>query len=232
MLNISEALKRQGSGRLERPDRLTAFGRQRPALLWREPQGPTGSGLTFLPSPARASTGSRATWGTPSLEAPLRSGEEEKKRLLSSVGSRLLERQYEDGGWGYGPGVPSDADSTSWCLLFLSRLGTQGAESRERASRFLLRHQSPLDGGFRTYATPSEVGRYMMLDASVSFRRLVLFPDVRHAGCRPGAGRGRLHLGRRQGPGATSGGARPRRATGSPTGGARGSTRPSTAWSS
>ena len=97
-------------------------------------------------------------------------GEEEKRRLLSSVGSRVLERQYEDGGWGYGPGVPADADSTSWCLLFLSKLGQQSAKSRERATRFLLRHQNPLDGGFRTYAVPSEVGRYMMLDASVSFQ--------------------------------------------------------------
>jgi squalene cyclase len=96
-------------------------------------------------------------------------GEEEKKRLLLGVGSRLLGRQGEDGGWGYGPGVPSDADSTSWSLLFLSRLGTQSAESREKALSFLLRHQSPIDGGFRTYAKPSEVGRYMMLDANVSF---------------------------------------------------------------
>jgi squalene-hopene/tetraprenyl-beta-curcumene cyclase len=101
--------------------------------------------------------------------APAR-GEEERRRLLLSVGSRVLERQYEDGGWGYGPGVPADADSTSWCLLFLSKLGQQSAESRERATRFLLRHQNPLDGGFRTYAVPSEVGRYMMLDASVSFQ--------------------------------------------------------------
>jgi len=96
-------------------------------------------------------------------------GEEEKRRLLVEVGSRLLERQGEDGGWGYGPGVPADADSTSWCLLFLSRIGTQRAQSRDKALGFLLKHQSPLDGGFRTYAKPSEVGRYMMLDASVSF---------------------------------------------------------------
>lgn len=94
---------------------------------------------------------------------------EEVRQLLQDVGSRLLERQGEDGGWSYGPGVPSDADSTSWCLLFLSRLGTQGAVSRERAVRFLLRHQSPLDGGFRTYAEPKAVGRYMMLDEGVSF---------------------------------------------------------------
>lgn len=96
-------------------------------------------------------------------------GEDERRRLLLEVASRLLERQGGDGGWGYGPGVPSDADSTSWCLLFLSRLGMRRAESEERALRFLLGHQNQVDGGFRTYAKPSEVGRYMMLDANVSF---------------------------------------------------------------
>jgi squalene cyclase len=113
-------------------------------------------------------------------------GEEEKKRLLLSAGSRILERQGEDGGWGYGPGVPSDADSTSWCLLFLSGLGTQSAESRQKALSFLLKHQSPLDGGFRTYAKPSEVGRYMMLDGSVSFEgwsssQMCVTPVAAHA---------------------------------------------------
>jgi prenyltransferase beta subunit len=93
----------------------------------------------------------------------------ETEEWLEEVGSRVLEHQGGDGGWGYGPGVPSDADSTAWCLLFLSRRGMQGQESRERALRFLSRHQSPLDGGFRTYAAPREVGRYMMLDGSVSF---------------------------------------------------------------
>ena len=93
-------------------------------------------------------------------------GEEE---WLGEVARRVLEHQGGDGGWGYGPGVPSDADSTAWCVLFLSRLGIQGQESRERALRFLSRHQSTLDGGFRTYAAPRDVGRYMMLDGSVSF---------------------------------------------------------------
>jgi squalene cyclase len=92
-----------------------------------------------------------------------------REARLEEVGSKILDRQGRDGGWGYGPGVPSDADSTSWCLLFLSKLGTQSRESREKASLFLLNHQSPLDGGFRTYATPKEVGRYMMLDQSISF---------------------------------------------------------------
>ncbi len=88
---------------------------------------------------------------------------------LDRVGSGILAKQKVDGGWGYGYGVPSDADSTSWCLLFLSRLGLQSQESREKALLFLLKHQSLADGGFRTYAEPADVGRFMKLDESVSF---------------------------------------------------------------
>jgi len=88
---------------------------------------------------------------------------------LTRVGSNILESQGEDGGWGYGPGVPADADSTSWCLRFLSRLGMHGREVRERASFFLMRHQNRSDGGLRTYSSPREVGRYMRLDGGISF---------------------------------------------------------------
>ena len=96
-------------------------------------------------------------------------GAYEKESWLDIVGSSILAHQNADGGWGYGYGVPSDADSTSWCLLFLSRLGLQSQESREKALLFLLKHQSHVDGGYRTYAASMAVGRYMMLDESVSF---------------------------------------------------------------
>lgn len=86
--------------------------------------------------------------------------------LLGEAALSLLEHQGRDGGWGYGPGVPADADSTSWCILFLSKL--EMGEGIERGVRFLLEHQNT-DGGFRTYASPVSVGRYMGLDGSVSF---------------------------------------------------------------
>ena len=93
----------------------------------------------------------------------------EEKMWLEKVGYGILAHQSADGGWGYGFGVPSDGDSTSWCLRFLAKLGIQSQLSLENASSFLLKHQSAVDGGFRTYANPSHVGRYMMLDGSVSF---------------------------------------------------------------
>jgi squalene cyclase len=85
---------------------------------------------------------------------------------LEAVALRILDHQGGNGGWSYGPGVPADADSTSWCVLFLSKLGM--GEGVERGVRFLLEHQN-LDGGFRTYASPVSVGRYMGLDGSISF---------------------------------------------------------------
>jgi squalene-hopene/tetraprenyl-beta-curcumene cyclase len=91
------------------------------------------------------------------------------KTWLKKVGYSILAHQNTDGGWGYGFGVPSDGDSTSWCLRFLGKLGIQNQVSLANAIGFLLQHQSPSDGGFRTYANPSHVGRYMMLDATVSF---------------------------------------------------------------
>ena len=153
---------------MERPDRLTQ-SIESAARFLEESVRPDGFWSDFL-----TLAGESVYWVTGYVGYALAGegswqSDEGKRRALTTAGSRVLERQYEDGGWGYGPGVPSDADSTSWCVLFLSRLGTQGAESRERALRFLLRHQSPLDGGFRTYATPRDVGRYMMLDSSVSF---------------------------------------------------------------
>lgn len=153
---------------MERPDRLT-HSIEIAGRFLEESVRPDGFWSDFL-----TLAGESVYWVTGYVGCALAGGaapqgEEGRRRLLLRAGERILERQYEDGGWGYGPGVPADADSTSWCLLFLSRLGIQAPESREKALRFLLRHQSPLDGGFRTYATPSDVGRYMMLEASVSF---------------------------------------------------------------
>jgi squalene-hopene/tetraprenyl-beta-curcumene cyclase len=93
----------------------------------------------------------------------------EEKKLLEKAMANILNLQGSDGGWSYGYGVPSDADSTSWCLLFLSKFETLSREKLQKALDFLLKHQSPFDGGFRTYAAPRAVGRYMRIDENVSF---------------------------------------------------------------
>jgi hypothetical protein len=65
---------------------------------------------------------------------------------------RFLARQRLSdggGGWGYGPAVPGDADSTSWCLAALTRSPALAADARRQATEFLEAHL--VDGGVRTY---------------------------------------------------------------------------------
>ncbi len=93
----------------------------------------------------------------------------EQKDWLTTGGAALSADQNLDGGWGYTYGVPSDADSTSWCLLFLSKLGLLSAKNKDSAVNFLLKHQNLSDGGFRTYANPTLIARYMEVSSDVSF---------------------------------------------------------------
>jgi squalene cyclase len=77
--------------------------------------------------------------------------------------------QQPDGGWGYNEDTPSDADSTSWAILFLTRM--QGRDSAcNRAGTCLSRHQRRLNGGVATYAEPGPIRRYMGLGHWAPFR--------------------------------------------------------------
>jgi hypothetical protein len=59
----------------------------------------------------------------------------------------LLDNAFADGGWGYNATVGSDADSTSFAILFLASAGRRVPDS---AYVHLARYQCP-DGGFATY---------------------------------------------------------------------------------
>jgi squalene-hopene/tetraprenyl-beta-curcumene cyclase len=72
----------------------------------------------------------------------------------------ITNKQFPQGGWGYHQGVVVDADSTSWCLLFLASLQSQ-PEIRSKAVEVLKTHQSHTDGGFRTYLVPDSIRGYM-----------------------------------------------------------------------
>jgi squalene cyclase len=72
----------------------------------------------------------------------------------------LAATQNDDGGWGYNEDVPSDADSTAWALLFLSRMSREERACR-RAVSCLLRHQREANGGIATYAEPGPIRRFM-----------------------------------------------------------------------
>ena len=86
----------------------------------------------------------------------------------AAIGRDALERgarslasaQNDDGGWGYNEDVPSDADSTAWSLLFLSRMGCYESACG-RAISCLVRHQRADNGGIATYSEAGPIRRFM-----------------------------------------------------------------------
>lgn len=92
-----------------------------------------------------------------------------EKGILHEDGQQILSHQREDGGWGYHSGVPSDADSTAFCALFLQNLEIGCDREIEKAIQFLVRHQLS-SGGFSTYKHPSSIRRYMKAPLRTSFR--------------------------------------------------------------
>jgi squalene cyclase len=95
---------------------------------------------------------------------------------LAGAGGDAVERtadalalcQQPDGGWGYNEDTPSDADSTSWAVLFLTGM-QESARACHRAYTCLARHQRRFSGGVATYAEPGPVRRYMGLGRWVPF---------------------------------------------------------------
>lgn len=85
---------------------------------------------------------------------------------LGRAAAALHRSQHPDGGWGYHGGVPTDADSTAYALLFLARVDT-GAPIAAAAD-CLLAHQDACGGGFPTYARPGPIRAFMGLPETVS----------------------------------------------------------------
>ena len=71
----------------------------------------------------------------------------------------LLGRQRSDGGWGYGPAVPPDCDSTAWAILALSAGQSLRHSALLRGARFVSAHQGP-NGGFCTYRADSGIADF------------------------------------------------------------------------
>lgn len=77
-------------------------------------------------------------------------------RALAQAAAWLRSHRFPDGGWGYNPAVPSDADSTALAILFLS--ATAGPVP-EDAHRHLRSFQQP-DGGFATFRPDGLTGSW------------------------------------------------------------------------
>lgn len=82
--------------------------------------------------------------------------------LVRQAAALLIRDRYESGAWGYRPGLPMDADSTSWATLFLQASST--SVNLARAVELLLLHQNPADGGFQAYRTADDIGYYIQAE--------------------------------------------------------------------
>lgn len=89
---------------------------------------------------------------------------------MERAAGALAARQQPDGGWGYNEETPSDADSTSWALLLLTRVQRGGSGACQRAGCCLARHQRRRSGGVATYAEAGPIRRYVGLGRWVPFR--------------------------------------------------------------
>lgn len=97
---------------------------------------------------------------------------------LIEQGRRFLAKcQGREGGWGYGGKVPSDADSTAWCMAAMGRSPRLSASARRRAFEFLLAHR--LNGGFATYRSDSGIRQFIGATEADSLEGWVsTHPDV------------------------------------------------------
>jgi squalene-hopene/tetraprenyl-beta-curcumene cyclase len=85
---------------------------------------------------------------------------------LSRASDWIEEGRFPGGGWGYARHTTLDADSTAACLLFLSRLGGERAQTQDIQA--LLTHQVS-GAGFSTYREPEAIRRIMKLGADADF---------------------------------------------------------------
>jgi squalene cyclase len=83
------------------------------------------------------------------------------------VWSLLRSHRPVDEGWGYGPGVPVDSDSTAWILLLAELVGQGHEERAQRARELLERHV--VEGGISTYspAQADALHHFLQLPAEV-----------------------------------------------------------------
>jgi len=136
-----------------------------------EALAPDGRWSTF-----RTLAGTSDVWVTAFVAAHLQTIRPRSSRLRPAR-SFLLGQQQHDGGWGFGHGVPSDADSTAWCLSILRTLRPAPRSALIRAEAFLRTHQRGL--GFQTYRADSGIREYMRAPKELSIEGWTsTHPDV------------------------------------------------------
>jgi len=136
-----------------------------------EALAPEGQWSTF-----RTLAGTSDVWVTAFVAAHLQAIRPRNSRLRPAR-SFLLGQQQHDGGWGFGHGVPSDADSTAWCLSVLRTFRPAPRAALIRAEAFLRTHQRGL--GFQTYTADSGIREYIRAPKELSIEGWTsTHPDV------------------------------------------------------
>lgn len=102
--------------------------------------------------------GSSTTWVTGYTGYCLSNGASANTGLLDRA-CTFVAAHRNGPGWGWGLTdirVPADADSTSWCALFLAACNRLPADQAQMIAAFLLEHRRS-DGGFATFADPEQL---------------------------------------------------------------------------
>lgn len=98
-------------------------------------------------------------------------------QVVDEIQSYLIAARKPSGGWSYNEEVPSDADSTSWCLMALEEADDFTSYERERTMAFLWSHLT--EGGISTYRRDSGILEYLKIDPVFSIEGWTsAHPDV------------------------------------------------------
>lgn len=79
--------------------------------------------------------------------------------VVGEVTAFLLSSRAGNGGWSYGSEVPTDADSTAWCLLALR--GRRALSARDRSASLDLLWSHRRGGGVATFGDEEAIRRYI-----------------------------------------------------------------------
>ncbi len=83
----------------------------------------------------------------------------ERKEVIKEAQDFLIKSRQPSNGWSYSANVPSDADSTSWCLLALQLRFINSGLELENAKAFLWSHF--VDRGVSTYRLESGIREFI-----------------------------------------------------------------------
>ncbi|MGB9651808.1 MAG: prenyltransferase/squalene oxidase repeat-containing protein [Candidatus Cybelea sp.] len=126
-------------------------------------QSPSGAWTDFW-----TPSGSSSEWVTAYVGAALASSADVVCRDAARAAWQYLVRvTHEEGGWGYGPAVPCDGDTTAWALILAQRIGEERSATAARARRFL--ESLRVDGGVATYGEERAIRSYVGAPDSADF---------------------------------------------------------------